>query len=905
MTRVLLVLLLVAIALSAPQDVRSPERLVREGGAVTAEFAEVSITHAPENLRCVSLGTDRSTCSAQLVVENRGAAELRIPQEPFSARGLEASFLPLPNPVIVPGGGSAALPLLFTAPAAASGAVYDLVLRTSAGGFLVPEPSFVDSDCDSGSLATTCVLDHVFLVEDNDVIAGNNLRIGPLGSIENTTSPQGPVNVTINLSGWLNITAGGNISLVGADCATNSCAAEGGGSLTVNATAVNVSGYVNVSGGNGNGAQTMLGGQGGTLNITAPIVVLNATVRADGGSITGGGTGSGGNASSVLVSAGELVIAGALNATGGTGDGAACNPNRGHRGSGANVTLRANVTLNGSVSAHAGLIGLCNDGSGGWVNITGSSHALGGAINASGPTGAAGFGNVSVSYAAGLNLVAAQLNPSLFVERANSSGALDFVTNRSNYTGSLLTSFSSLVNTSNRTLLYNTTAFNASARLRFSGHGFAAATAVPLNNGVACEAPQCTNVSTGDPFIIDVTGFFAAPQNFSLAGPFNAHPQAENAQQNASRIAVADFVNLSAFWTDDAGLGSAQLETNESGVWQNKSGVYDPAVPVSGAAAWANFTWRNASVGREPVAADVIVGWRIWASDATGLWNATNVSAFHVLVPELNASLAAPSPIGTVNVPRLQQFLVNGSVVCQREHCGDVNGTLFYNATTARPDAVVSTDNGGSPFVIQDNESRNATQPCPGNPLDLGEWCNVTFDVNATGSIGTRWELGVKFNSTQVGVPENFTSDNATALITPCAESLTVGFDNLSFSQQLPSTAGNPAVNNADGIYRVSVDSGGCDLNLWVKATDLENATFARAILGGNVSFNNASDSYASAYRMNNQSFSGANGTLEQGVLAGADSVFYCYLDVPPVPAGRYDATLSICGNATGTATVC
>ena len=102
----------------------------------------------------------------------------------------------------------------------------------------------------------------------------------------------------------------------------------------------------------------------------------------------------------------------------------------------------------------------------------------------------------------------------------------------------------------------------------------------------------------------------------------NVPPQSSSAGENRTVAGQSDHILLYAYWVDSLGLDTAVLETNESGVWDNKS-VYDSPQALSGVEDWSNFTWMNSSV-----AEGTTIGWRIWANDTSGNWNVTDIITF-------------------------------------------------------------------------------------------------------------------------------------------------------------------------------------------------------------------------------------------------------------------------------------
>lgn len=144
--------------------------------------------------------------------------------------------------------------------------------------------------------------------------------------------------------------------------------------------------------------------------------------------------------------------------------------------------------------------------------------------------------------------------------------------------------------------------------------------------------------------------------------------------QNSTSIHQADSVKLYAYWTDDANLSQAILETNESGVWENKTAYGSPLTFTSNES-WSNFTWQNSSV--QPGQA---VGWRIWANDSSNKFNVTGTMSFLVTGDTTPPSVTLVSPAnGTNHTTGNVSFTCNAT-----DDCGLSNITLHvWNSTGA------------------------------------------------------------------------------------------------------------------------------------------------------------------------------------------------------------------------------
>ncbi len=129
-----------------------------------------------------------------------------------------------------------------------------------------------------------------------------------------------------------------------------------------------------------------------------------------------------------------------------------------------------------------------------------------------------------------------------------------------------------------------------------------------------------------------------------------AAPRWRNNGSNTTTPVENESVLLFAQGNDEF-LAYAALETNESGVWQNKSGFYGSPMNLSGNTTWtwSNFTWRNTSVLE-----NTQVCWRIWYNDSSDNRNGTDINCFTVQPPcsiamGLSANLTNPGINWTIS----------------------------------------------------------------------------------------------------------------------------------------------------------------------------------------------------------------------------------------------------------------
>ena len=114
-------------------------------------------------------------------------------------------------------------------------------------------------------------------------------------------------------------------------------------------------------------------------------------------------------------------------------------------------------------------------------------------------------------------------------------------------------------------------------------------------------------------------------------------PTYSNVQQNESEPLIGNPVELSANLSDNIELGYAWLATNETGEWENKTGIYNSPIDLNGTSDWSNFTWLNSSVIG-------VIGWKIYVNDTSGNENSTEIDSFEVLTTPPTPPPSPPSP---------------------------------------------------------------------------------------------------------------------------------------------------------------------------------------------------------------------------------------------------------------------
>jgi hypothetical protein len=271
----------------------------------------------------------------------------------------------------------------------------------------------------------------------------------------------------------------------------------------------------------------------------------------------------------------------------------------------------------------------------------------------------------------------------------------------------------------------------------------------------------------------------------------------------------------------------------------------------------------------------------------------TNIEQHLVKVAAPAAAVAGYLEVNLINPPspystmQNQTFKANASVTCRDGPCGEVNGTIRYNSSSSNPNTDIPTSSS-TPFYLT-----QGSQPQTCGIMTQNQQCQLNWTVNATGNVNTDWKIGVLFSSNQSGVASNHTS-NSTVTIISCSDSITLWNPaTISFGEAPPNkTQEVNATSNSQKIYNITVNSGSCTLDLWIKGTDLENTTYSSIIGVGNMTWNNT-NSYASSSNMTT-----SYTLVNQSVSQNTNVTTYYWLKVYPVYAGNYNGTITICGNS-------
>jgi hypothetical protein len=259
--------------------------------------------------------------------------------------------------------------------------------------------------------------------------------------------------------------------------------------------------------------------------------------------------------------------------------------------------------------------------------------------------------------------------------------------------------------------------------------------------------------------------------------------------------------------------------------------------------------------------------------------------------PYLEVTLISPDPATFTYITQNFTFWINASVTCRNIDCGNVNGTVRYNASSSYPDTSINETYGALPFFINETPA-NAMKSC--GDLLKDQTCNLSWLVNATGDINSVWKVGILFNSSLSNVQQNHTS-NATIVIIGCVIDYTLQFTNIDFGELLPSTRANPATGNNNNLYNITVNEGSCNLDFYIRGSNLTNSTYSSLIEVGNLTFSNITNDYSTSYNLTS-----SWQLIKSNVPPLTNVTTWYWLNVPPVYAGYYSGTIEIKGVPVG-----
>jgi len=274
----------------------------------------------------------------------------------------------------------------------------------------------------------------------------------------------------------------------------------------------------------------------------------------------------------------------------------------------------------------------------------------------------------------------------------------------------------------------------------------------------------------------------------------------------------------------------------------------------------------------------------VWLNDTAGnrAWNGT----WYVSVDAVYIIVDITDPVDATHVIQNTIFTVNATVTCIGGFCGNISGRARYNDSVATPDTDISTSDD-TPFYIMSGENPgNCTQ----NPLSADEWCNITWTVNATGALGTEYEIGILLESNESTVSDNYTS-NMTVKIVSCLIDITLQWSSISFGELNPGLMGIAAEDNDKMTYNTTIQPATtCDVSLYIISTNFTHNESDYIIRTENITYNNVSNDYQSGYNL-----TGEWDLLRTSVSPNTNATTFFWLNVPwGVHYGPYSGNMTI-----------
>lgn len=387
---------------------------------------------------------------------------------------------------------------------------------------------------------------------------------------------------------------------------------------------------------------------------------------------------------------------------------------------------------------------------------------------------------------------------------------------------------------------------------------------------------------------LEATTVNRADHSVSFHGPvFDSFFDADTEQLNVTD-AVTVEPQIIDNYTDSVPPSVGEVKTvyafNDTGMDYSEVNLTFPKLGMNPEAVlhcndW-NFSHGNCTEG----------GWQVNGTseygveeNSTHLWFQTD--RFDAVAPAETAFLDVeledpPSPF---SVGENTTFLMNATATCREGDCGKVNGTSRYNETGTEPGTQIS-DFSGEPLHTVDVDSNLTCAPY----LHQGESCNVTWKINATGDLGSVWNVDVNF-STNSSVRWNDTTDSQVKIVTGAVD-IEMGWNGISFGEV---SVGNTyaAEKNSQRFYNITVTSDSVTSDLWLRGEDLENGTSTIGVT--NMTWNASENSEKEAEKL-----TGSFSSLRRGVSPGKNVTTYYWLSVPYVYAGDYNGTLEVKANA-------
>ncbi|MBN2251837.1 MAG: hypothetical protein JW724_07175 [Candidatus Altiarchaeota archaeon] len=244
----------------------------------------------------------------------------------------------------------------------------------------------------------------------------------------------------------------------------------------------------------------------------------------------------------------------------------------------------------------------------------------------------------------------------------------------------------------------------------------------------------------------------------------------------------------------------------------------------------------------------------------------------------LEVGLSLPCDNTTIGANRT--FVVNATVTCRGTNCGNVEATARYNTTSQQPDTEMQTC-PDSPFCIV-----SGTEQAICGTLDRDQTCVVNYTINATGTLDTWYDVGVKFLSQYAGTALTEGASVKTSIVLI----LTVDPSFIDWEVQEPGQNCTPGEETPKSV-KIKLDANSNDAGgVYIKGTDLVNASNSIGI--GNVTWCDDCGMCANGANMGYE-WQQVRGTTLSGTNISTDY----WLDIPAVHFGRYGGELYVKAN--------
>lgn len=175
--------------------------------------------------------------------------------------------------------------------------------------------------------------------------------------------------------------------------------------------------------------------------------------------------------------------------------------------------------------------------------------------------------------------------------------------------------------------------------------------------------------------------------------------------ESAIRVTPNDAVQLSIYWTDNVGLSTAILITNETGAWKATSFYGSPKRYDAGdTGGWSNFTWKNSSV---PIG--TLIGWGVEANDTSNNFNYSSTGLFGIVQTTTTSTTTA-----SFSASNFACSAITGGFLCNLNYNNNLgeNGILIFLFTDSNGNIIEAP----APTVNQGSGNTAVTFYCSVHP---------------------------------------------------------------------------------------------------------------------------------------------------------------------------------------------